>query len=74
MDTERLRVGLRMSAEAGGISEQAEADRQAAGIPAGRFGTAEEFGRACAFLCSAHAGYITGQSLLVDGGLYPSAF
>jgi 3-oxoacyl-[acyl-carrier protein] reductase len=42
--------------------------------PAGRFGTAEEFGHACAFLCSAHAGYITGQNLLLDGGHYPGTY
>ena len=40
-------------------------------IPAGRFGTPEEFGDACAFLCSAHAGFITGQNLLLDGGAFP---
>jgi 3-oxoacyl-[acyl-carrier protein] reductase len=38
------------------------------------FGTAEEFGEACAFLCSAPAGYITGQNILVDGGAYPGTF
>ena len=43
-------------------------------IPAGRFGTREEFGRACAFLCSVHAGYITGQNWLMDGGAYPGTF
>lgn len=74
MDTERLRSGLRLSAEKAGTSEADEAVRQAGEIPSGRFGTAEEFGRTCAFLCSGHAGYITGQNLLVDGGLYPSAF
>ena len=42
--------------------------------PAGRFGTIEEFGDACAFLCSAQAGFITGQSLLMDGGHYPGTF
>jgi 3-oxoacyl-[acyl-carrier protein] reductase len=36
-------------------------------IPAGRFGTAKEFGKACAFLCSADAGFIVGQNLLIDG-------
>lgn len=40
-------------------------------IPAGRFGDPMEFGRTCAFLCSAHAGYITGQNLLMDGGAFP---
>jgi 3-oxoacyl-[acyl-carrier protein] reductase len=41
---------------------------------AGRFGTPEEFGAACAFLCSVHAGYIIGQNLLLDGGAYPGVF
>jgi 3-oxoacyl-[acyl-carrier protein] reductase len=43
-------------------------------IPAGRFGSRDEFGRACAFLCSVHAGYITGQNWLIDGGAYPGTF
>ena len=43
-------------------------------VPAKRFGEPEEFGAACAFLCSAQAGYITGQSLLIDGGAYPGTF
>ncbi len=38
------------------------------------FGTPDEFGRACAFLCSTHAGYITGQNWLIDGGSYPGTF
>ena len=42
--------------------------------PTNRFGTAEEFGAFCAFLCSQHAGYITGQNLLLDGGAYPGTF
>lgn len=41
------------------------------GIPAGRFGDPSEFGATCAFLCSAQAGYVTGQNVLVDGGAYP---
>ena len=40
-------------------------------IPAGRLGTAAEFGSACAWLCGAQAGYITGQNILLDGGSYP---
>ena len=40
-------------------------------IPSGRFGDPAEFGAACAFLCSSHAGYITGQSILIDGGAFP---
>ena len=38
---------------------------------AGRFGDPAEFGAACAFLCSDRARFITGQSLLIDGGAYP---
>ena len=45
--------------------------QRATGIPAGRFGTPEEFGHVCAFLCSAHSGFITGQNLLPDGGAFP---
>jgi 3-oxoacyl-[acyl-carrier protein] reductase len=47
--------------------EEAQA-RRSATIPARRYGTAEEFGAACAFLCSAHAGFIVGQNILLDGG------
>ena len=43
-------------------------------VPAKRIGDPTEFGDACAFLCSAQAGYITGQSLLIDGGTYPGTF
>ena len=42
--------------------------------PTRRFGLAEEFGAYCAFLCSVHAGYVTGQNLLMDGGAYPGSF
>ena len=48
--------------------------RGSAAIPAQRFGSAEEFGAICAFLCSVHAGYLTGQNVLVDGGAYPGTF
>jgi 3-oxoacyl-[acyl-carrier protein] reductase len=54
--------------KARGISmDQARAERMA-GIPARRYGTAEEFGAMCAFLCSQHAGFIVGQNILLDGG------
>jgi len=56
-----------------GISmEEAQAQR-AATIPAGRYGTSDEFGAACAFLCSHHAGFIVGQNVLLDGGAFASA-
>jgi 3-oxoacyl-[acyl-carrier protein] reductase len=49
---------------------QIDAERLAE-VPAGRLGTIEEFGKTCAWLCSVHAGYITGQNILLDGGNYP---
>jgi 3-oxoacyl-[acyl-carrier protein] reductase len=48
--------------------------RRVAQIPARRAGIPDEFGAACAFLCSVHAGYITGQNWLIDGGAYPGTF
>ena len=51
-----------------GISMDEARARRCATIPAGRYGTADEFGQACAFLCSQHAGFIVGQNLLLDGG------
>ena len=53
-----------------GTSFDDEWHRRAATIPAGRYGTAADFGDACAFLCSAQAGFITGQNLQLDGGSY----
>src|SRR5688572_25434453 len=64
-DTDRLRSNNELTAKKQGITlEQAEKARAAA-VPAKRFGTPDEFGAACAFLCSTHAGYITGQNLLM---------
>ena len=51
-----------------GISIEEAAVQRAKTIPAGRYGTAQEFGAACAFLCSQHAGFIIGQNILLDGG------
>ena len=67
--TDRLRSNMEMTAAKtrASRSTQANGERMAT-IPAKRFGTAEEFGATCAFLCSVHAGYITGQNLLIDGG------
>jgi 3-oxoacyl-[acyl-carrier protein] reductase len=73
-DTDRLRGVLSKTAEQKGRSvTQVAADRINT-IPAKRFGDPPEFGAACAFLCSAHAGYITGQNLLIDGGTFNGAF
>jgi 3-oxoacyl-[acyl-carrier protein] reductase len=68
LDTDRLR-----SSPSEPLSDEQRA-RMAADIPARRLGTPEEFGQICAFLCSIHAGYLTGQNIPVDGGLYTSAF
>jgi 3-oxoacyl-[acyl-carrier protein] reductase len=72
-DTERLRSNIAANAKNKGVSlDEAKAERIAT-VPARRFGNPEEFGAACAFLCSAHAGYITGQNILIDGGAFPGA-
>ncbi|KQT32121.1 3-oxoacyl-ACP reductase [Sphingomonas sp. Leaf412] len=68
--TRRLEGVHAFSAKAQGVSAQEAEQRARARIPAGRFGDPDEFGRTCAFLCSTHAGFITGQSLLIDGGAY----
>ena len=62
--TDRIR---HLAAGAGGNTEE-ELKRRAASAPMGRFGQPDEFAAACAFLCSKQAGYITGQTLGVDGG------
>ena len=73
-DTDRLRGTLSKTAEQRGKSIDEVAAERIAGIPARRFGNPDEFGAACAFLCSAQAGYITGQNLLIDGGTFNGAF
>jgi len=70
-DTDRLRSNQEKVAARRKEPVEEFRDRMRREIPARRFGTPEEFGAACAFLCSAHAGYITGQNLLLDGGQYP---
>jgi 3-oxoacyl-[acyl-carrier protein] reductase len=72
-DTARLRGNIAMNAKKLGKSEEELAKARAEGNPAKRFGTIEEFGAACAFLASVHAGFITGQNLLMDGGAFPSS-
>ena len=73
-DTDRLRVTMAGAAKKAGktVEEVAAARRKT--VPAGRFGQPDEFGAACTFLCSAQAGFITGQNLLIDGGAYPGTF
>jgi 3-oxoacyl-[acyl-carrier protein] reductase len=72
--TDRLLTSFAPRAAKAGVPvEQVIAERQKT-IPAGRFGQADEFGAACAFLCSVQAAYITGQNLLIDGGAYAGTF
>ena len=73
-DTDRLRSNLKSNAQKTGTTEDQAAKVRIATIPARRFGEPDEFGAACAFLCSAQAGYITGQNLLIDGGVFNGAF
>ena len=74
MDTDRLKGGFERAAQQSGKSIEDVRAAQAAEIPARRFGSAEEFGQTCAFLCSRHAGYITGQNFLIDGGAFRGTF
>jgi len=70
-DTDRLRENLVFAAKAAGHSSEQEAMLARGAIPAGRFGQPEEFGAFAAFLCSTHAGFLTGQNIVLDGGAYP---
>ncbi len=67
-DTDRLRSNHQKMADGSGRDLETVRAGARAGIPARRFGTPDEFGAACAFLCGARAGFITGQNLLLDGG------
>jgi 3-oxoacyl-[acyl-carrier protein] reductase len=73
-DTDRLRVSMQGAATKTGQPLDAVIAKRAAAIPAQRFGTADEFGAVCAFICSVHAAYLTGQNILLDGGAYPGTF
>ncbi|GAA5233082.1 SDR family oxidoreductase [Verticiella sediminum] len=73
-DTERLRKITKNAAEQAGKAPEELLQARTRQIPAGRFGHAAEFGAICAFLCSQHAGYMTGQNVLADGGAYPGTF
>jgi 3-oxoacyl-[acyl-carrier protein] reductase len=70
-DTDRLRGTMEARAKKEGRPLDEVMRSVGEGNPAGRVGTPAEFGHACAFLCSAHAGFITGQNLLIDGGAFP---
>ncbi len=73
-ETDRLTKTLVASAAAAGATVDEFAQRRKAGIPSRRFGQPAEFGAVCAMLCSMHAGYVTGQNILIDGGAYPGTF
>jgi len=73
-DTARLRSNLSVAAKRAHSSDAEAAAAAMAKIPMKRFGTTSEFGHTCAFLCSVHAGFITGQNIVLDGGAYPAAF
>ena len=73
-ETDRMRGSTIANAKKAGIDpDKALADR-AAQNPANRFGQPDEFGAVCAFMCSTHASYMTGQNILLDGGSYPGTF
>jgi 3-oxoacyl-[acyl-carrier protein] reductase len=73
-DTDRLKSNLAALARSTSRTAEAVTEEIRASNPAGRFGAPAEFGATCAFLCSAQAGYITGQNVLIDGGAYPGTF
>ncbi len=72
-DTDRLKNTLVGAAAKTGQSIEALAEARKKLAPAQRFGHPDEFGQTCAFLCSQHAGFITGQNILIDGGAYPGS-
>ena len=73
-DTDRLRNTMVGLAKASGQSVEQVLEQRRKMNPMQRYGTAAEFGAVCAFLCSVHAGYMTGQNVLLDGGAFPGTF
>ena len=73
-DTDRIKATMEGAAKKTGKPVEEVRQARIKTIPAQRLGTPEEFGAACAFLCSQHASYITGQNLLTDGGAYPGTY
>jgi 3-oxoacyl-[acyl-carrier protein] reductase len=73
-DTDRLKTTMSGAAKAAGKTLEEVSDARRKQNPAQRFGTAAEFGAVCAFMCSVHASYMTGQNILLDGGAYPGTF
>ncbi len=73
-DTDRLQTTLAGAAAKSGQPLEAVVAARRQQAPARRFGTPDEFGAYCAFLCGAQAGFVTGQNLLIDGGAYPGTY
>ena len=73
-DTDRLRGTMEGAVKKTGQPMEVVRENRIKTIPSARFGNADEFGATCAFLCSAHASYITGQNVLIDGGAYPGTY
>jgi 3-oxoacyl-[acyl-carrier protein] reductase len=73
-DTDRVRSMAIGTAKRDNSTVEAVIEARKRGIPARRLGNPDEFGAVCAFLCSAHAGFLTGQNILLDGGSYPGTF
>ena len=73
-DTDRIKTTLAGAAQKQGVDVSVIADARRKTIPAQRFGTPDEFGAICAFLCSTHGAYINGQNILADGGAYPGTY
>jgi 3-oxoacyl-[acyl-carrier protein] reductase len=73
-ETDRFRSNIEATAKKRNIGYDAAFAERVATVPAKRIGQPDEFGATCAFLCSAQAGYITGQNILIDGGAFPGAF
>jgi len=72
IDTDRQKYMAERTMKLEGVTEEEARRRQVASIPAGRLGQPAEFGAVCAFLCSAHAGFVTGMNIHLDGGAYPA--
>lgn len=73
-DTDRIKTTLAGAAKKQGVDVSVVADARRKTVPTKRFGTPDEFGSTCAFLCSVHASYINGQNILMDGGAYPGTY
>ena len=73
-DTDRIRTTVEATAQKTGKTVAEIRAQQQSLVPAGRYGTPQEFGALCAFICSQQASYITGQNFLTDGGAYPGTY